>query len=365
MDLPSIKNQPNLRGKKIVLRVDFNVPIEDGSVEGAYRIERVLPTIKFLKKEGAKIILISHLTAGRVETLQPVAEYLKKYFSVEFVSSRDFNEIKENIKKITDGEIILLENIRLHKGEKENDKNFAKELASFGDVYVNDAFSASHRNHASIVAITEFLPSYAGLLFQDEYENLKSAFDPSHPFLLILGGVKFESKLGVLDKFLNIADKIFIAGGLANNFFKAGGMDVFDSVIDIETDITEYLGNKRIILPIDTKLGDNKILDAGDETIKMLSKLIGEAKFILWNGPLGNFEVKGFEKGTEEIAKAIANSEAKTIIGGGDTVAAVGRLGILDKFSFVSTAGGAMLEFLANGTLLGIEALTRKYTKTI
>lgn len=361
MDLPGIKDFSDWKSRKVLLRVDFNVPMEEKNVEGAYRIERALPTIEFLKKEGAKIILISHLTAGRADSLRPVAEFLKKYFPLRFVSSLDFNEIKKETEKMAEGEIILLDNIRRHKGEKENDKSFAKELASLGEIYVNDAFSASHRAHVSISAITNFLPSYAGFLFENEYKNLKSAFNPLHPFLLILGGVKFESKLGVLDKFLNIADKIFIAGGLANNFFKAKGMDVFDSVVDTGADIARYLNNEKIILPIDTKFGNNKILDAGEETIKMLSALVDEAKFILWNGPLGNFEVKGFEKGTEEIAKAIADSNAQTIIGGGDTVAAVGRFGILDKFSFVSTAGGAMLEFLANGTLPGIEALRKKY----
>lgn len=359
MDLPGIKNFSDWKGKKVILRVDFNVPIEEGNVEGSYRIERVLPTILFLREQGAKIILISHITAGRVGSLEPVAKYLGKYFPVEFVSSLDLREVAEKTKRIAGGEIILLENIRLHKGEEENDKNFAKELASLGDIYVNDAFSASHRAHASISAITEFLPSCAGFLFEDEYNNLKSAFNPEHPFLLVLGGVKFKSKLGVLDKFLNIADKIFIAGGLANNFFKEKGIDIKNSVFDSSVSVKKYLDNEKIILPVDTKISGNRILDAGENTIKLILELARESKFILWNGPLGNFEDKGFEKGTEETAKIIASSGVKTIIGGGDTVAAVGRLGILDKFSFVSTAGGAMLEFLANGTLPGIEALIK------
>ncbi len=337
-NLPSIKNiKP--RGKFVLVRVDFNVLNKKGKIEDDYRIKRTLPTIELLKKKGAKIILISHITKGRGKTLRPVAKYLK----INFLADKNLNSIKKKINKMKNGDIVLLENIRIHKEEEKNGENFAKNLASLGDLYINDAFSASHHKHASIAGITKYLPSCAGLLFTDELKHLHSTFNPKHPFLLILGGIKFSTKLGVLEKFSAIADKIFVGGALANNFFR----------------FKKYLNNPKIILPLDVKRKNGVILDCGPKTIKMLSKVIRESKFILWNGPLGDYKQKGFEKGTIEIAKAIAKSKAKSIIGGGDTVAAIDKLGILNKFSFVSTGGGAMLEFLAKGTLPGIEALKK------
>jgi len=354
--LPSIKNI-NVKGKRVILRVDFNVPVEKGKVEDDFRIKRTLPTIKFLKKKGARIILISHVTDGRTKSLKPMAQYLK----VKFLPDKKIDLIKRKINKIKNGEVVLLENIRIHQGEEKNDKKFARQLAELGDIYINEAFSVSHREHASIIGVTKYLPSYMGLLFEDELKNLSVVFKSKHPFLLILGGIKFKTKLGVLNKFVAIADKIFIGGALANNFFKIQGKDVGESIIDESVDVGKYLGNKKIVLPIDVVFKNNKILDAGAKTIKLLSGLTKQSKFVLWNGPLGDFEKKGFEKGTQELAKLIANSNTQSIIGGGDTVAAVRKFGIpLRKFSFVSTAGGAMLEFLAKGTLSGIKALERQ-----
>lgn len=346
MKLPIIKNI-NTKGKRVILRVDFNVLNEKGKIENDFRIKRTLPTIKLLKKKGAKIILISHITKGRGKTLRPVAKYLK----ISFLADKDLNSIKKKINRMKNGDVVLLENIRIHKEEEKNGENFAKNLASLGDIYINDAFSASHHNHASIAGITKYLPSYAGLLFQEELKHLHSAFYPKHPFLLILGGIKFGTKLGVLNKFIKIADKIFIGGALANNFFWAKKID--------KIDIKKYLRNPKIVVPIDAQRKNKKDLDIGPLAIKQITSLIKEAKFILWNGPVGNYEKKGFEKGTVAIARAIAQSRAKSIIGGGDTVAVVEKLGIINKFSFVSTAGGAMLEFLAKGTLPGIEALKK------
>lgn len=332
-----------LAGKRVLLRADFNVPIKNGKVADDFRIKKTLPTINFLRKKGAKIIIISHLTCpsgrradGKNKSLKPVAKYLSKYVG---------------------NDIILLENIRNHPGEEKNDKNFAKRLAKLGDIYVNDAFSASHRNHASIVGIPKYLPSYAGLLFEKELKNLSHAFKPKHPFLLILGGVKFGSKLGVLEKFVKIADKIYVGGALANNFFWAGKIDIGKSVFDRNVDIKKFLRNPKIILPIDVKRKNGVILDIGLLAIKELALLIKKSKFILWNGPLGSFETKGFGRGTMAAARLIAKSGVKSVIGGGDTIAAVEKIG-LQKFSFVSTAGGAMLEFLAKGTLPGIKALS-------
>jgi len=354
--LPSIKNI-NVKGKRVILRVDFNVPVEKGKVEDDFRIKRTLPTIKFLKKKGARIILISHVTDGRTKSLKPMAQYLK----VKFLPDKKIDLIKKKIDKIKNGEVVLLENIRNYPGEEKNDKKFTKKLAQCGDIYINDAFSVSHREHASVVGITKYLPSYAGLLFEEELKNLSSAFKPKHPFLLILGGIKFKTKLGVLEKFLKTADQIFIGGALANNFFKAQGVNIDNSVFDPEVNIKKYLRNPKIILPIDLKTKNGTILDAGAGTINNLAKIIKESKFVLWNGPLGDFEKKGFEKGTQKLAKLIANSNTQSIIGGGDTVAAVRKFGIpLGKFSFVSTAGGALLEFLAKGTLPGIEALEKR-----
>ena len=326
MKLRSIKNI-NVRGKKVILRVDFNVPVEKGKVEDDFRIKRTLPTINLLKKKGAKIILTSH-TTKKNGTLRPMAKYLK----IKFIPDLKLGNIKN-------GEVVLLENIRNYPGEEKNDPKFAQKLAQLGDIYINDAFSASHREEASIINITKYLPSYAGLLFENELKNLQATFKPRHPFLLILGGVKFKSKLGVVNKFLHIADKIFIGGALA---VKALQMSIAK--------------NPKIIFPV----GDPAALDANTETLKILKKIIKKAKFILWNGPLGDYE-NGFKKGTVEIAKIIAKSKAQSIIGGGDTVAAVRKFGIpLKKFSFVSTAGGALLEFLAKGTLPGIKALEKR-----
>lgn len=359
MILPSVKNI-NVNGKRVLVRVDFNVFIRKGKIADDYRIKKTLPTISFLKKKGARIILISHLTEGRAKSLHPVAKYLK----IRFLPDKNLDLIKKKIEKMEDGEVMLLENIRNYKGEEINDKNFAKKLACLGDVYINEAFSASHRNHASIAGIAKYLPSYAGLLFEEEFKNLRIAFNPPHPFLLILGGVKFSTKLGVLENFNKIADKIFIGGALANNFFWASKIDIGTSVFDKKLSagwrIKKFLRNPNIVVPIDVRKKGSKILDIGPLAVKELSFLIKNAKFILWNGPVGDFETKGFGKGTIAIAKLIAKSKAKSIIGGGDTVAAIDNAKIpLKKFSFVSTAGGAMLTFLATGTLPGIEALKR------
>ena len=361
MTLPTL-DKIEVRGKRVILRADFNVLLKSGDVGDTYRIKRILPTIDWLKNNGAKTIIVSHLSFGKKGLLASVAKYLNKVFNLNlaFLSSLDFELIRDNIDKMSSGESLLLENIRIHKGEEENDENFAKKLASLGDIYVNDAFSVAHRAHASTVGITKYLPSYAGLLFDEEVKSLESAFDPKHPFLMILGGVKAGSKLGVIDKFLNIADNIFIGGALANNFFKARGDDIGESVFDSRVSVEKYLGDKKIILPVDVRKKNGKILDIGPKTTGNLVELIKKEKFILWNGPLGNIEENGFDESTKIIAEAIANSGTKSVVGGGDTVAIINKMGLLDKFSFVSTGGGAMLQFLANGTLPGIEALKNK-----
>lgn len=355
MILPSVKNA-NVKGKRVLVRVDFNVLIEKGKVKDDFKIKKSWPTIELLIKKGAKIILISHISEGRGKSLRPVSEYLK----LKFLPDKNFSVLRKKISQLKNGEIVLLENIRRFKEEEKNDKKFSKNLASLGEIYINEDFGVSHRNHASIVGITKILPSYAGLLFEEEFKNLKIAFNPPHPFLLILGGVKFGTKLGVLEKFNKTADKIFVGGALANNFFWASKIDVGESIFDKNVDIKKFLRNPNIVVPIDVRKKGSKILDIGPLAIKELSILIKSAKFILWNGPVGDFETKGFGKGTAAVARLIAKSKAMSIIGGGDTVAAIDRAKIpLKKFSFVSTGGGAMLNFLAKGTLPGIEALKR------
>ena len=368
----------NLKSVKVLVRVDFNVPIKNGVVTDDYRIRMALPTINFLKDKSARIILISHieiadgLTSTSKPTLSPVADYLNKNgLRTSFV--KNWIGAFEASEKLNDGEIMLLENIRENAGEKENDKKFAKQLASIADIYVNEAFSVSHREHASVCAVTEFLPSYAGLQMEKEMKNLSMAFNPTHPFLFILGGAKFDTKLPLINKFMKNADNIFIGGALANDALKAKGYEVGESKLSNgATDISGIVSQSQIMLPSDVVVQEHLvkksdaigktdiILDAGPGSLSELKVKIDNAQFILWNGPLGLFE-KGFTEGTEELAKMIAERTIKgkvqSIVGGGDTLSAISKLGIEDKFSFVSTGGGAMLDFLAQGTLPGIEAL--------
>lgn len=302
----TIKEASDLNGKRVLVRVDWNV-IKAGKVNDEFRIEASMPTLNFLKEAGAKVLLATHLEEGTIEPLLPY---------------------------VPEG-MTLLPNLRENLGEKENSEEFAKELASEADIYVNEAFSVSHREHASIVGVPKLLPSYAGLRFATELAELSQLFNPDHPFLLILGGAKIETKLPVVQKFSKIADTIFIGGAMA---LKANELGLAE--------------NYGVLFPT----GDLAALDANDQTLRRLKAKIIEARVIVWNGPLGKYEA-GYTKYTNELALAIAEAPAKTVIGGGDTLAAIKELNLLKKFDFVSTAGGAMLEFLANGTLPGIEAL--------
>ncbi len=342
--MKSIKDIKNLKGVKVLLRLDLNVPND-------FRIRKVLPTLKYLYQKGAKTIIISHID----KTLEPVAEYFNKFFKVTFV--KNYRNILTELERINDGEMILLENIRNWQEEKNNDSKFAKELASLADIYINDAFSVCHREHASIVGIPKYLPSYAGFQLEEEVKHLSECFNPPRPFLFILGGAKFNTKLPLIKKFLNIADFVFVGGALANNFLKEKGMDIGASRVSVEDfNLKEYLNNPKLILPIDFERKNNSIVDAGQKTVEELKKYVEKSKFVLWNGPLGEYE-NGFKKPTLELAEIIAESDAQSIVGGGDTLATISELGLEDKFSFVSTGGGAMIQYLANGTLPGIEAL--------
>lgn len=353
----NIKQIKNLKDKTVILRVDFNVPIKNGKVVDDFRIKSSLPTIKFLiNKKVKKIIVITHLGKDGKQNLTPV---INTFFKLS---------------KFSKDKIEFLPNIRKFQGEEKPDLAFAKELANKGDIYVNDAFSVSHRKHASIVLLPKLLPAYAGFQLEEEVKNLSHAFkNPKHPFLFILGGAKFSTKMPLIKKYLKLADYVFIAGALANDFLKAEGYIVGKSLVD-DTDnetLRKLMKNKKIILPVDVivKSGkyflnkrieevsvDEYILDIGEQTVKNLALIIKKSKFILWNGPLGKYEDGGAES-TKKILKLATSTKAESIIGGGDTVALISKMKLEKKFSFVSTGGGATLDFLANGTLPGIKAL--------
>ncbi|PJE74487.1 MAG: phosphoglycerate kinase [Candidatus Taylorbacteria bacterium CG10_big_fil_rev_8_21_14_0_10_41_48] len=366
-----ITNEKDLRGKRVLLRVDLNVPVVGDEVRDDFRIRAIFPTLEFLRNAGAKTIIIAHIENDVTDSLARVVSYISKFVEVKaFVE--DLKSAPRIIETMVDGDIIALENLRKDPGEKENDPVFAGRLASLADIYVNDAFAASHRNHASIVSIPKLISAYAGPLFTKEVETLSESFTPPRPFLFILGGAKFDTKLPLIEKFLVIADYVFVGGALANDIFKERGFEVGHSVTSpTVVNLRHIESNPKLIIPVDvvvanpmekmTKnpesvIAEDRIYDAGQQTTSELSDLLSDVKYVLWNGPLGDYE-KGYTTGTETLARAIIASGAKSIMGGGDTVACVSKLGLLDKFSFVSTGGGAMLEFLAKGTLPGVDAL--------
>lgn len=374
MDFKTVKDIENLRGKKVLLRLDLNVPTVDGVLRDDFRVRKSMVTLNFLRESGAKTIIISHIKSAETKSLRAVHGYLSKFFNVSFFRDYFSEETKNAINKMDEGDFILLDNLRIYEGEEKNSEHFAKHLASLGEIYVNDAFSVSHRQHASIVGVPKFLPSFAGILFEEEVMNLSKVFSPEHPFLFILGGAKFETKMPLIEKFLNLADFVFVGGALANDFFREKSYEIGLSVLSSKKfNLEKMLASDKLLLPIDVVVKNNegvfikrpsqvlkgdKILDDGPATISMLEKKLLSAKFVLWNGPLGDYE-KGFKEGTVELARAITKSGAKAIIGGGDTLAVVSKMNLENKFSFISTGGGAMLDFLANETLPGIEAIER------
>ncbi|OGZ17100.1 MAG: phosphoglycerate kinase [Candidatus Lloydbacteria bacterium RIFCSPLOWO2_02_FULL_54_12] len=372
-----ITEYTELRGKRILLRLDLNVPLEEGEVRDAYRIEQSLATIDFLRKEGARVVIMSHIGKGKPEdTLLPVAKYLNKKFPVTFLDQPMSTENVRMVGRMEDGDVVLLENLRHEKGEEANDPEFARAIAALGDIYVNDAFAVSHRAHASVVGIPLLLPSYAGILFAEEVRRLSVALAPKHPFLFIVGGAKISTKMPLLKKFLETADYVFVGGALANNFFKVAGHEIGKSVYD-ETELKglkELLDHERLIIPsdvivkneggseprrLDSVTKSDMSVDIGPESVRNMEAVIGSAALIVWNGPLGYYEA-GFTNGTREFFLLITNAQATSIVGGGDTVALINEMHLLDRFSFVSTGGGAMLDFLQNETLPGIEALLHK-----
>lgn len=362
----------DLKGRTVLLRVDFNVPIKKGKVTNGYRVLQSLPTIKYLSDKGARVVLISHLGDSQA-SLKPVAQYLNQYIQAGFAKFSD--KLGDRISGMPEGGILLVENLRQLPGEEQNSSGLAKQLASWGDLYVNNAFSASHRRHVSIVGLPKLLPAYAGLLFVEEYDHLSQILNPQKPFVLILGGAKFETKIPLVKKYITKADQVFIGGALAHVFFRKMGYEIGKSLVDKDmAGLDKFLKSPKVHLPVDvvvkTTKGDkvkkpeelnmsDVIYDAGPETVAQIKQALAGAKTVLWNGPLGNFE-KGYDQGTKEIAKLVAKAEAYSVVGGGDTVAAIAELNLSNKLGFVSTAGGAMLDFLSDGTLPGIEVLLNK-----
>ncbi len=369
--MKKIQQVLNLKGRTALVRCDYNVPIGlDGVVDAseASRIDKSLETIRHLQKAGAKTILISHIGRDPKESLRPVADYLKKLIPVEFVPTLDEYEVPSIISNMQEGQTILLENLRQNPGEEGGDPKFAEWLASLADLYVNEAFSVCHRRHASIVGVPMYLQAYAGFWLQKEIENLDKVMNGfDRPFLFILGGAKFDTKLPLIKKFETIADEILIGGALANNFFKTIGFKVGKSLVDKDASVAQFFNKDHIKIPFDVVVkegakelanieADDMIVDLGPKTLEEWKNSIGKSKTILWNGPLGLYE-EGFDVASKELIQAVADSGAFSVIGGGDTVKLVEDMLLTDKISFISTGGGAMLEYLIKGTLPGIQML--------
>ena len=379
--------QIDVKKKRALLRADLDIPLRGDlkiSKNERWRIETIITTLKYLIKQKAKIILIGHLgrPGGRRNkrfSLKPVAGELEKILKKKILFSNEIigKKIEKKIEKMSFGDVLMLENIRFHSGEEKNSPRLAKDLAKLGDVFINDAFATSHREHASIVGIPECLISGAGFYFEKEIKELNKILrNPKRPLIAIIGGAKISTKIKVISKFLRIADWVLIGGALANDIFAFQGFNMGKSKIDKESfpEVKKInLRNPKLFLPIDLKswdgkkiyyreineIGDKeKVLDIGSKTIDLFSDLIKKARMVIWNGPLGLVEQKPFDKSTRAIAEAIAKSRAYSVVGGGDTVAFLQQIKKDKKFNYISTAGGAMLDYLANETLPGIEALS-------
>lgn len=373
--LPDITSVREFAGKYVLLRAPLNVPLEEGTVRNQFRITRALDTIQYLVAHGARVIVIAHIGREKTDTLRPVYEVLSQYLSVKWCDELIGARVKSERDALQDGDVLLLENLRSHEGETANDPSFAAALASLADIYVNDAFADSHRAHASLVGIPKLLPSYFGRNFLREYEALREARTPQSPSIFILGGAKFETKLPLVEQFLNTYDHVFIGGALAHDVWRAKGYELGKSLVsDIDLADTELVHAPNLLLPVDVTARareytrvttpeevkpDEVIVDAGPKTIEMLQSYISAARTVLWNGPLGNYE-EGFATTTERLAETIAAVPTHSIVGGGDTVASIESLCLEDRFGFLSTAGGAMLTFLETGTLPAIDAVLEK-----
>jgi len=386
----------DLKEKKVLVRCDFNVPLDENqNITDNTRIVAALPTIKYLLENNCSIVLCSHLGRPKGEvkpefSLKPVAKELSKLLDKEVIMANDVvgEDATSKAAELQPGQILLLENVRFHREETDNDPEFSKKLASMAEVFVNDAFGAAHRAHSSTVGVAAYLPAVSGLLIEKELKFLGNALNnPERPFVAILGGAKVSDKIGVIDSLLEKVDTLMIGGGMAYTFFKSMGYNVGNSICELDKlDLAKSLMEKakakgvKLMLPVDTKVGkefkedtESKTVkyteipdgwegfDIGAETIKMYQDELSKAKTVIWNGPLGLFEFDQFAIGTNAIAEYLGNLEnVTTVIGGGDSAAAIEKLGIGDKFTHISTGGGASLEFLEGKKLPGVECLLDK-----
>jgi phosphoglycerate kinase len=381
----------DVRNKRVLVRVDFNVPLKDGVIKDDTRIQAAIPTIQYLLDHHAAVILASHL--GRPKgspvaeySLKPVADYLGTLLEapVKFAEDCIGDQARAAVKDLKTGEVLVLENTRFHAGEEKNDPAMAKALADLADLFVNDAFGSAHRAHASTAGVAEYIPAAAGFLMQKEIEYLGNAIDdPKRPFVAILGGAKVSDKIGVIENLLKKADKILIGGGMANTFLAAQGYEMADSLVEKDAlDQARDLitkGSGKLLLPVDLVIADAfedtaeqkvvglgnlpsgwRALDIGPETVAAFAEEIEKAGTIVWNGPMGVFEMPSFAKGTFAIAKVVAESKAISVIGGGDSVSAINQSGLADKITHISTGGGASLEMLEGLELPGLAVLADK-----
>ena len=381
----------DLKDKRVLMRVDFNVPMQAGKVTDDKRIRASLPTIKYVLDQGASLILMSHL--GRPKSasdsefsLRPVAEILSSLLEIPVKMAPDFvgSEVETMVKELQPGEVLMLENTRFHPGEEKNDLELAKQMSVLGEVYVNDAFGSAHCAHASTEGVARFLPAVSGFLMEQELEYLgRAVANPEHPYIAILGGAKISDKIDVVETLLSKADKLIIGGGMANTFLAAQGLNMQDSLVEtasLETAkaIMEKSADK-LILPVDAVIADKfeaeantqvvdvdkipagwRMLDVGPKTLELYKGALDGAKLIVWNGPVGVFEMPKFAEGTFALARMLAESGATTVIGGGDSASAVKKAGVAKQMTHVSTGGGASLEFLEGKELPGVAALMDK-----
>lgn len=386
-----------LKGKRVLIRCDFNVPLDSNqNITDDTRIRAALPTLEYMVTQGAKVVVMSHLgrpkgKAAAEFSLAPVAVRLAELLGkqVEFADSDVVvdDSVKEKVAALKDGDVLLLQNVRFRKEETDNEPGFAKELASLGDIFVQEAFGTAHRAHASTAGVADYLPCVSGFLIEKEVKFLGSALqNPQRPFVAIMGGAKVGDKIKVIENLLTKVDTLIIGGGMSYTFYKAMGLEIGTSILDADNiDLAKMLLEKatslnvKLLLPVDIVCADkfsndakyqtysrDQIpsdmmgLDIGEETIKLYSEEIVKAKTVVWNGPMGVFEMENFAKGTKAIAEALATSDATTIIGGGDSAAAVEQFGLADKMSHISTGGGASLEFLEGKILPGISIIEEK-----
>jgi len=381
----------DLKGKRVLMRVDFNVPMQDGKVTDDKRIKASLPTIKYVLEQGASLLLMSHL--GRPKggpdpefSLRAAADVLSSLLDVPVKMAPDTvgAEVEAMAKELKPGDVLMLENTRFHKGEEKNDLELAKQMAALADVYVNDAFGSAHRAHSSTEGVAQFLPAVSGFLMEQELEYLGRAVgNPEHPYVAILGGAKISDKINVVETLLSQADKLIVGGGMANTFLAAKGFNMRDSLVeeaslDTAKSILQKAG-ERLILPVDAVIADKfeaeanhevvevdkipagwRMMDVGPKTLQLYKQALNGAKLIVWNGPVGVFEMPKFAEGTFALAKLLAESGATTVIGGGDSASAVKKAGVAKQMTHVSTGGGASLEFLEGKELPGVAALMNK-----